>query len=155
MELYLWVKWLHIISATILFGLGLGSALLMFLAHRRKEIDGMHYAVRHVVIADWWCTTPSVIVQLITGLWMMDAGGYALHDPWIMVALVLYAWVGICWIPVVWIQIRMRDMLEQARTTQSALPPYYWKLERLWCILGGLAFPAVLVIFYLMVFKGW
>jgi len=75
---YLLLKWIHILSSTILFGTGIGSAFFMFMANRRKDIASISFATRHVVIADWAFTTPSVILQLITGLMMVQVGGYKL-----------------------------------------------------------------------------
>ncbi|MCB2081947.1 MAG: DUF2269 domain-containing protein [Rickettsiales bacterium] len=80
---YLLLKWLHILSATILFGTGLGSAFYMFMANRRREPTGMHFAVCHVVIADWLFTTPAVIVQLVTGVGLVHVLGLEFSEPWV------------------------------------------------------------------------
>jgi uncharacterized membrane protein len=151
--LYLTLKWIHIVSSTILFGTGLGSAFYLFMANRRKDIAEICFATRHVVIADWIFTTPSIIIQLATGLALVHIGGYVVSDPWIAAALALYFFAGLCWIPVVWMQIRMRDMAHSAYATNTPLPTRYWQMERWWITLGCLAFPAVLLIFYLMVMK--
>lgn len=150
---YLLVKWVHIISSTILFGTGIGSAFLMFMANRRKDIAGMYFAARHVVIADWVFTTPSVILQLVTGLYLMHLGGYSLTDGWIMWGLILYSFAGACWLPVVWMQIRMRDMVKNALETGASLDQRYWVFDRWWIMLGSLAFPAIVIVFWLMVAK--
>lgn len=147
------IKLIHILSSTILFGTGIGSAFYMFMANRRKEIHGIYFATRHVVIADWAFTTPSVIVQLITGLWLMQIVGYEHTDKWIMWGLGLYFFAGACWLPVVWMQIKMRDMAKVALETGADLPARYWKFDRWWITLGSLAFPAIVVVFYLMVAK--
>ncbi len=150
---YLLVKWVHIVSSTILFGTGIGSAFFMFMANRRKDMAGMYFAVRHVVISDWLFITPAVIIQLVTGLYLMHLGGYGLSDSWIMWGLVLYFFAGACWLPVVWMQIRMRDMLKAALETGAALDPRYWIFDRWWIMLGSLAFPAIVLVFWLMVSK--
>ena len=150
---YLLIEWIHIINSTILFGTGIGSAFYMFMANRRKDIASIYFATRHVVIADWIFTTPSVIVQLATGLWLMHLGGYSLTDSWIMWGLILYFFAGACWLPVVWMQVKMRDMAKHSMETGESLPEHYWKMDRWWTILGSLAFPAVVVVFYLMVIK--
>ncbi len=150
---YLLVKWVHIISSTILFGTGLGSAFFMFMANRRKDLAGMYFAARHVVIADWLFTTPSVIVQLATGLYLMHLGGYSFADGWIKWGLALYFFAGACWLPVVWMQIRMRDMVKNALQTEATLDARYWVFDRWWIILGSLAFPAIVLVFWLMVSK--
>lgn len=150
---YLLVKWVHVLSSTVLFGTGIGSAFYMFMANRRREIAGIYFATRHVVIADWAFTAPAVVIQLATGLWLMHQGGFALQDAWIMWALILYFFAGACWLPVVWMQIRMRDMAKVALETGAELPARYWKYDRWWIALGSLAFPAVVIVFYLMVLK--
>lgn len=78
--IYLWVKWVHILSSTLLFGTGLGSAFFMFMANCRKEIHGIYFVARHVVIADWVFTTPAVILQLVTGIYLAHLQGYALTE---------------------------------------------------------------------------
>ena len=150
---YLLLKWVHVISSTILFGTGIGSAFYLFMANRRKDIAAIAFATRHVVIADWLFTTPSVIIQLLSGLMLMQLGGYSPSDDWIRWGLILYFFAGVCWLPVVWMQIRMRDMALHALDSSEPLPVRYWRYDRWWIILGSLAFPAVMVIFYLMVTK--
>lgn len=150
---YLLLKWIHILSSTILFGTGIGSAFYMFMANRRKDIAGIYFATRHVVIADWLFTTPAIVIQLATGLWLVHIQGYALTDNWIMLALALYFFAGACWVPVVAMQIKMRDMAKIALETGTPLPGQYWRMDRWWVILGSLAFPAIVIIFYLMVIK--
>lgn len=150
---YLLLKWIHILSATILFGTGIGSAFYMYAANRRKNISDMYFAVRHVVIADWLFTAPAAVIQLLTGVGLVHAAGYLYSDFWIMWGLILYFFAGACWLPVVWMQIKMRDMAKHALETGQPLPERYWKMDRWWIILGSLAFPAIVIVFYLMVTK--
>jgi uncharacterized membrane protein len=123
------------------------------MANRRKDIASIYFTVQHVVIADWLFTTPAAIIQLITGLWLLYVTGYSLSDSWVMWGLVLYFFAGVCWLPVVWMQIKMRNMTKLALETDSVLPELYWKMDKYWIILGSLAFPAIIVVFYLMVAK--
>lgn len=150
---YIILKWIHIVSSTILFGTGVGSAFYLFMANREKNIASIYFATRHVVIADWLFTTPAIIVQLITGAILVHLGGHSYSDQWIMWGLILYFFAGACWLPVVWMQIRMRDMAKAALENKTDLPARYWKMDRWWIILGTLAFPAVMIVFYLMVAK--
>lgn len=150
---YLLIKWIHIVSSTILFDTGIGSAFYLFMANRRKDLAAIAFATRHVVIADWLFTTPSVIIQLLSGLYLVHLGGYSLTDNWVLWGLLLYFFAGACWLPVVWMQIRMRDMAREALETGGRLPGRYWRFDRWWIILGSLAFPAIVAVFYLMVMK--
>lgn len=150
---YLLLKLIHILSATILFGTGIGSAFYMFMANRRKDIAGIYFATRHVVIADWLFTTPSIIVQLVTGVALAHTLGLPFLQGWVFWSLILYCFAGACWVPVVWMQIKMRDMAKHALDTGTALPDRYWRFDRWWIALGSLAFPAVVTIIGLMVMK--
>ena len=150
---YLFLKLIHILSATILFGTGIGSAFYMFMANRRKDIAGIYFATRHVVIADWLFTTPSVIVQPVTGVALAQSRGLPLTEGWVFWSLILYFFAGACWVPVVWMQIKMRDMAKVALETNTALPDRYWRFDRWWIVLGTLAFPAVVAVIGLMVMK--
>lgn len=150
---YLVLKLIHIISSTVIFGTGVGSAFYMFVANRTKNISHIYFATKYVVIADFIFTTPAVLIQLITGIRLIEITEYSFTDSWIIWALALYFFAGACWLPVVWMQIVMRDMAMEAMESGKALPQRYWKFDMWWIILGSLAFPAVMVIFYLMVFK--
>ncbi len=150
---YLILKWIHIVSSTILFGTGIGSAFYMFMANRSKDVASIYFATRNVVIADFIFTTPAVIIQLLTGIGLVQMAGYNFTDKWILLGLALYLFAGACWLSVVWMQIKMRDMAKAALDNKADLPSRYWQMDRWWLILGSLAFPAIVVVFWLMVAK--
>jgi uncharacterized membrane protein len=150
---YLIVKWLHILSSTVLFGTGLGSAFYMFFASRTGDARVVAKVVGLVVIADFIFTTPAIIVQPLTGYWLMHIAGFPLATPWIAWSIALYLLAGAAWLPVVWMQIRMRDMAAAAANAGTALPARYFQFLRLWVALGVVAFLALVVVFYLMVAK--
>lgn len=137
----------------MLFGAGMGSAFFMFMANRRKDISGIYFATRHVVIADWLFTTPSILIQFVTGIGLVYTAGYGFDQGWIQLAIVLYFFAGVCWVPVVWMQIKMRDMAKFALENELPLPDKYWTMDKWWIALGALAFPVVVGVFYLMVYK--
>ena len=153
MEPYLLLKWAHVLSATILFGTGIGSAFYMFMANRRKDLNAIVFITRHVVLADWLFTTPALVAQALTGFALVSLGGYAWSERWLVWAMLLYGLAVVCWLSVVWIQIRMRDMAQTALQESTAVPPQYWHLDLWWNILGWIALVSLLIVFYLMVFK--
>lgn len=150
---YLWLKTLHILSSTLLFGTGLGTAFFGWRAHQTGDVKIIYSTLRSVVIADWLFTLPSVIAQPLTGLLMVSSLGWPIDSLWIWGTLMLYAIVGLCWLPVVWLQIRMRNLAQQALSQYTPLPESYFRYFRLWFWLGWPAFTAVIIIFGLMVFK--
>ena len=153
MNLYLTLKWLHILSSVVLVGTGLGSAYYMFFANRSRDLAAQAVVARLVVQADWWFTTPTVLLQPATGLAMVYLAGFPLSTPWLAASLVLYAVAGLCWLPVVWLQIRMRALAQQAVEADTPLPDLYWRYARWWEWLGYPAFAAMVVVFYLMAAK--
>lgn len=150
---YLIVKWAHVLSSTLLFGTGLGSAFYMFFASLTRDARVTAVVVRYVVIADWVFTTPTIIIQPLTGIWLISIAGFALSSAWMVWSIALYFVAGACWVPVVWMQIKMRDMALEAARSNSALPERYWRYLRRWVALGIVAFLALVVVFYLMVAK--
>jgi len=149
---YLLLKTVHILSSTLLFGTGLGTAFHGWMANRSGVLAARRVVNRNVVLADWLFTTPAVIVQPVTGVWLANLAGYPLTTPWLMAAIVLYILVGACWLPVVAIQIRMRRIAE-AIPDGADLPRHYHRLARWWFVLGWPAFIGVIIIFWLMVAK--
>jgi uncharacterized membrane protein len=69
MDTYFFVKTLHILSSTILFGTGIGIAFFMFRSFCTNDLHEKLYAARSTVVADYLFTFPAAIVQPITGLW--------------------------------------------------------------------------------------
>jgi uncharacterized membrane protein len=153
MNTYLLLKTLHIVSSVVLVGTGLGSAFYMFFTNRSKVVQAQAVVCALVVRADWWFTTPAVVLQPLTGLLMVYLAGFPLTTPWLMLSMALYALAGACWLPVVWLQIRMAALAKDAAATGQALPAQYWRYARSWECLGYPAFAAMVVVFYLMVNK--
>ena len=150
---YLVLKWLHVLSSTLLFGTGLGSAYYMFFASLTRDPRTIAHVVRRVVIADWLFTTTTIVFQPLSGWRMAHLVGLPLTTPWILWSLVLFGLAGLCWLPVVWMQIRMRRMAEAAVRNDTAMPPVYYRWLRIWVALGIVAFVALVVVFWLMVAK--
>jgi uncharacterized membrane protein len=153
MTWYLWVKWLHIVSSTVLFGTGLGIAFFFIRAQRTGNVPVIASVGRDVVLADAVFTAAAVIIQPASGIALALMAGYPLASPWLLLSIALYFLVGACWLPVVWLQIWMRDLAIAAAATSSPLPGQYGKYYRWWFALGWPAFIGVLAIFYLMVAK--
>jgi len=145
---YLWIKLLHILSSTVLFGTGIGIAFFMLKAYLSKNDEVMAVTTRHVVVADWLFTAPAVVIQLVTGLWLTSKLNISFSSSWFIAVIGVYILVGACWIPVVWIQMRIRDLI-----AAGAKRDEYKKLMRIWAALGVPAFAGVLTLFFLMVSK--
>lgn len=153
MTLYLWLKFLHVLSSTILFGTGIGTACTLLYAHSTQNVPIIASAARYVVLADWIFTGSSGFIQPVTGLWMTYLAGYSWTSLWILGSLIGYAVAGLCWFPVVYLQISMRNMATKALSTNTTLPKTYYRYFTYWIILGIPAFTALIIVFYLMTNK--
>ncbi len=153
MDAYLLIKYVHVISSTLLFGTGLGTAFHGWMAHRSGDRVVIAVVGRNVVLADWLFTAPAVVVQPATGVAMAWLAAVPLTSSWLLASIALFLLVGACWLPVVWLQIRMHGLAVEAVRSGTPLPPRYFADARLWFALGWPAFISVLAIFYLMIAK--
>jgi uncharacterized membrane protein len=153
MDLYFFVKTLHIVSATIVFGTGIGIAYFMFFGHRGGSAQERAFAARMTVEADFLFTLPSVIIQPASGAWLIWQGGFRWDDYWLVLTYGLYLLAGACWVPVVLIQMRMKTMLEAKLRGEAFDEARYNQLFRVWFALGWPAFGGLIVVFWLMVSK--
>jgi uncharacterized membrane protein len=152
-DAYLWLKTVHIVSSTILFGTGLGTAFHMWLAHRGGDLRAIVTVSRNVVLADFLFTAPAVIVQPATGFILVHLSGVEPFAPWLVTTYALYILTGLCWLPVVWLQIRAHRLSQSALAAGQPLPAAYHRAMAIWFALGWPAFSAVLLIFWLMTTK--
>lgn len=150
---YTILKTLHILSMVLLFGTGLGIAFYKWMADRSGNVVHIAATNRHVVLADWIFTTPTVIFQPLSGLWMAHLLDLPLSTPWIAASLGLFALAGACWLPVVWLQIRMQHVAADAVARGTPLPDIYWRMAHRWFWLGVPAFTSMVLVVALMVFK--
>jgi len=150
---YLVLKYVHVISSTLLFGTGIGSAFYLLATTLSGDVRAIAVVSRMVVRADWLFTATTAVLQPVTGLWLVQRMGVPLSTPWLAASLVCYALAIACWLPVVWLQMRLRDLAAQAAEGNTPLPPRYWLLFKWWVALGVPAFFLFLALFWLMIAK--
>ena len=150
---FLLLKTIHVLSSTVLFGTGMGTAFHMWFTHLRGDVRAIASTARNVVLADWIFTATSGILQPVTGFAMALDAGYDLRASWLVAAYGLYAIAGACWIPVVLLQMRVARLAEGCAESGSALPDEYYRAMRTWFLLGWPAFAGLVVVFWLMVAK--
>lgn len=154
---YLTLKWLHILSSTVLFGTGVGSAYYLFVTCLKRDARTVAHVASLVVVADWLFTGSTVVIQPLTGALLLAQLNLSFTDAmslaWIRWSVWLYVVAGAAWLPVVWIQYRMRDLADEAAAAGTALSPRFQRFFAWWIALGCVAFPALVIVFYLMVAK--
>ncbi len=154
MDAYALIKTVHIISSTVLFGLGAGTAFHMLATHLRGDVNAIASTAKNVVLADWLFTSTSGVVQPVSGLTLVWLAGFPLLSSWLVVTYLLYILAGACWIPVVVLQMRMERLARAAASSgATTLPAAYHQAFRAWFWLGWPAFLGLVVVFWLMVTK--
>jgi uncharacterized membrane protein len=78
--------------------------------------------------------------------------GYSYTSTWFLLVMGLFIFIGVCWLPVIVIQYRLKALAEKS-LQNNELDPQFHLMMRGWIALGIPAFSAILVIFWLMVFK--
>ena len=106
---YLLIKLIHIISATIMFGTGIGSAFYLFSAYKRSNANTVKDVLKLVILADNIFTTPAVLLQLITGIWLSSLLGL-LSSKWFIVVIICSVLVVALWVRAVYLEIKMKRL---------------------------------------------
>jgi len=153
MNSYFVLKVVHVISATVLFGTGLGIAFFKWITDRTGNTGAIRVVSEKVVLADWLFTLPAILVQAATGVALAKLLGYPLLRGWLAWAIVLFCVAGLCWIPVVWLQLRMRDLARMSERGGAPMGALYRSYARVWFWLGVPAFASVVLVFWLMIAK--
>ena len=143
----------HLLGAMVLLGTGVGIAFFMLMANLSQDAPFIARTAAVVVLADFLFTATAIVLQPITGYFLLRETGASLSESWVMASLILYAVAGLFWLPVVWMQIRMRDLAAAAASAGEPLPKAYHALFRLWFAFGFPGFGSVLLIIWLMIAK--
>ncbi len=150
---YLIVKWIHVVSSTIVFGTGVGSAWYFFVAARGRDPRIVAFVAHALVIADTLFTATTMVLQPLSGAWLVHRAGLPWSTRWLAASLVLFAAAAACWLWVVVLQLRMRRIARDAVAAGTALPAEFVHCFHQWVGLGFVGLFCFLAIFYLMVTK--
>ncbi len=151
--LYTTLKWLHVLSAVVFLGTGLGSAWYKFRADRSGNVAVIAWSQRQIVLADWIFTVPAGVLLPVTGFAMVATGPWTLEALWVRLGIGLYAVAGLTWLPAAALQLRMRDMADEALENGTELPEAFHRDRRIWTALGAPSFLAAIVTVWLMTSK--
>src|SRR3954465_12734944 len=153
MNLYFFVKYLHVLGAIVILGTGTGIAFFMLMAHRSRDASFIARTPTTAVIAAMLFTLTAVLLQPVTGGVLMALSSTTFSEAWLAASLALYGVTGLFWVPVIFMQIEMRDLARKAVATGAPLPPRYFALFRRWFLFGIPGFGSVMSILWLMIAK--
>ena len=152
-ENFLLLYGFQILGAIIILGTGSGIAFFMLMAHRSGDAAFIARTATTVVIADMLFTLSAVLLQPLTGGWLMMLSATSFTERWLIASLGLYVVAGLFWVPVIFMQIEMRDLARLAAEQNQPLPPRYFSLFRRWFLFGIPGFGSVMMILWLMIAK--
>ena len=150
---YFLIKLTHISCSTILMWTGIASVLAMFLANRFGDRDAIHQVARYVLIADLAITTPALVLQLATGMLLLNLAQFDPTQMWLFLGITLYVLASFCWVPTVGLQMQMRRLAAQAVDKDEPLGPGYSAVEKRWSLFACLTFVMLACVFYFMIYK--
>ena len=69
----------------------MGIAFFMWRSRAAESLQERLFAARYTVAADYIFTLPAVIVQPLTGFWLIHAGGFDPGEFWLVATYALFA----------------------------------------------------------------
>jgi len=147
------VKSLHIFGACLFIGNIIVSALWKVMADRTKNTATIQYATNLVNLTDMVMTGLGATLIVVTGHMLAQEFGGVLSQQWILQGYILFAISGALWITVlVPIQIKQAKLLKNIEAAEE-VPEQYFKLAKLWSLVGTVATIVPLPAIYIMVAK--
>ena len=145
---YQLLKLIHILSATLMIGTGLGSAFYLFFTYKKAKASTVKEVLKLVVLADSIFTLPSVIVQLITGIFLSNMMNM-MFTKWFWIVIIVSVIVLVLWVIAVFIQYKLKRLLDEKEEITSQ----FHGLMKQWYYLGVFSFSGSIFLYYLMVYK--
>jgi uncharacterized membrane protein len=149
--LILVLKLVHILSAVVFLGTGLGIAWMKLRGDRSGDPHVVAWIQHEVVRADLFFTIPAGLTLPMSGIAMAHLMGLPLTTPWVLWGLGCYAFAGVTWLPAAFLQVRMRVLADAALQGGQPLPAAFWTAHRIWWALGVPSFGATMLAMWWMV----
>ena len=142
-------------------GAGAGTAVsIVFAVKEYKKTSNLillHYILKHAVSADWFFTASAGVIQFVSGIALAMIAGLSFTEGWVFYSLILFMIIMIVWMVAAYYQIKMRNLtaiyLADETLQQVPLSSMFYFYFKMWLVLGAVAFPLMLIVFYYMVFK--
>jgi len=147
MNIYLTLKALHVLSAMVVLGTGIGIAWYTLRGWHSEDLQVFRWISRETVAADWIFTSSAIVTLLGSAAGMLAINPGWLQQHWLQLAIALTGAVFLLWLPVVFLQYRLRLHAQEASEREIH------RTMKIWCALGAAALPLMIAIVFLMVAK--
>ena len=144
---------LHILGVVLFLGNIIVTAVWKMLADRTRDPSVVAYAQRLVTITDVAFTATGAGLILVAGQVLAGRFGGVFGPSWLTWGWSLFIASGVIWLAVLVPVEVMQARLARGFEAGADIPERYWRLSRIWAIVGALAALLPLVALYFMVFK--
>jgi uncharacterized membrane protein len=152
-DLILAIKFVHVLAAAAMFGTALGMALLMLIANRSGNASVIAVTSRFVVGIEMMVMIPALALQPISGFPLISTIGLSFGEFWIVLSLPLYALVVASWLAGLLLEIRIRDLAQEAVLNRTPLSDLYRGVFRLYSALVWPTLAGMIALFALMTWQ--
>lgn len=147
------LKALHILGVSLFVGNIIVSAFWKVMADRSGTLSVMQFGIKLVNLTDMLFTGLGSTLLIVTGHMMAKEFGGVMSQEWIVVSYILFALSGILWL-VVLIPIQVKQSrLISALPSDAPIPESYYRLGKLWSLVGTIAIIVPLPAIFFMVSK--
>lgn len=144
--MFYWVKIIHVVSAALLFGVGVATVIYYIYMHQQPSRSGIIKINQQIGYVDWVFIATAGMVQPMTGFMLIYLKNYPVTMTWWVMVMLGYALAGVCWFPAVYLRhqcLQLAESHDQLSTTYYRY--YHWR-----CTLSYIAFAILIIVFYLM-----
>lgn len=90
------IEFIHVLCGVSFFGLFVSSFVYVYSSIRQQDALLLRYAIKNSLLVDV-VIFPVILIQLLTGTWMVHYHHLALNTPWIIVAYCSFCVVSLLW----------------------------------------------------------
>ena len=153
-NLLLAIKFVHVLSAAVMYGAWLGVAGFMLLAHRARNPSVVALVAQFAVRIELFVVAGAIAMQPIAGFPLAWAIGLnLLNEFWLYASLALYVAIVAVWLVVVRVEIRLRNITREAALKRVPLPEAYARMFGIWFMLAAVLVSGMTVLMLLMVWQ--
>lgn len=145
-----WIKVIHVLGASALFGVNLTVTFYALLTAFEKDHQQITSFSKQVVIISLCFIGVALFIQPISGFAMAYLKGYVLTSLWGVGSFAGYGIVAVLWLPILFLQLKCRELAITATNTDQTLSKNYFQYLWTWIFLSLCALASMSAVFYLM-----
>lgn len=151
---YLTLKMLHLLGVVIFLGNIIVTGWWKFMADRTRRPEIIAFAQRQVTLTDFVFTAGGAALLLVAGWGNALLHGMDIFEVrWLSWGFWLFTLSGVLWVTIlIPVQIKQARLARQFESGGN-IPQDYWRLGRIWLVVGSIATLLPAINLYWMVFK--